>query len=117
MSQRDGFSTGFIAGTIVGGILGGAIGALLATQRSSEQAADPDRRNANPAEPSTRRQRRQIKATSEQSIEIARRSLEDKIAQLNETIDEVRLTLGQVNGGQSGENAERVSRREEDITR
>jgi hypothetical protein len=29
---------------------------------------------------------------------MARRSLEDKIAQLNETIDEVRLSLGNVNG-------------------
>jgi gas vesicle protein len=114
VSQRDGFSTGFIAGTIVGGVLGGAIGALLATQRSSEQAADPDRRNANLASSNNRRSRRQFKAASEQSIEIARRSLEDKIAQLNETIDEVRLTLGQVNGGQVGE-SERVPHREEDI--
>lgn len=116
MSQRDGFSTGFIAGTIVGGVLGGAIGALLATQRSSEQAADPERRNANLAESNNRRSRRQFKATSEQGIEIARRSLEDKIAQLNETIDEVRLTLGQVNGGQLGD-SERISRKEEDIPR
>lgn len=116
MSQRDGFSTGFIAGTIVGSVLGGAIGALLATQRSSEQAADPDRRNGNLAEPNSKRSRRQFKATSEQSIEIARRSLEDKIAQLNETIDEVRLTLGQVNGTQLGE-SERVPLKEEDIPR
>lgn len=114
MSQRDGFSTGFIAGTIVGGVLGGAIGALLATQKSSEQAADPDRRNANLPEPNNRR--RQFKAASEQSIELARRSLEDKIAQLNETIDEVRLTLGQVNGSQLGD-SERVPLKEEDIPR
>lgn len=115
MSQRDGFSTGFIAGTIVGGVLGGAIGALLATQRSSEQAADPERRNTNLVGSNNRRSRRQFKATSEQSIEIARRSLEDKIAQLNETIDEVRLTLGQVNGDRVG-NTERVPNREEDVT-
>lgn len=116
MSQRDGFTGGFIAGTIVGGILGGAIGALLATQRSSELAADPDRRNANLLD-NNKRSRRQFKAaTPDQGIEIARRSLEDKIAQLNETIDEVRLTLGQVNGDRLGD-SERTSRSEEDITR
>ena len=48
-----------------------------------------------------------MKATSsEQTIEVARRSLEDKIAQLNETIDEVRMSLGNVNGNQSPSNVE-----------
>ena len=100
MNQRDGFTGGFIAGTIVGSLLGGAIGALLASGRSSELAADAVRRNPNLSEGNnSKRQRRQFKAAnSEQSIELARRSLEDKIAQLNETIDEVRLTLVEVNG-------------------
>ncbi len=34
-------------------------------------------------------------------METARRSLEDKIAQLNATIDEVRQQLGNVNGNPS----------------
>lgn len=115
MNQRDGFSSGFIAGTVVGGVVGGLIGALLASQRSSELVEDTDRRNASLSQAnSNRRHRRQFKAaTPEQSIEIARRSLEDKIAQLNETIDEVRLTLGQVNGNQSGGNPEQTSLRED----
>lgn len=102
MNQRDGFSSGFIAGTLVGGIVGGLLGTLLASsQRASELEETESRRNANLPPNSSRRQRRQFKsANSEQSIEMARRSLEDKIAQLNETIDEVRLTLGQVNGNQ-----------------
>lgn len=118
MNQRDGFTGGFIAGTIVGSLLGGAIGALIASGRSSELPADADRRNPNLSEGNnSKRQRRQFKAAnSDQSIELARRSLEDKIAQLNETIDEVRLTLGQVNGVQPLEEPERVERGD-DITR
>ncbi len=116
MNQRDGFNSGFIAGTVVGGVVGGLIGALLASQRSSELAEDTEsRRNASlPQTNSSKRQRRQFKsANSEQGIEMARRSLEDKIAQLNETIDEVRLTLGQVKGERSEENPESTLLRED----
>jgi gas vesicle protein len=102
MNQRDGFGGGFIAGTIVGGVVGGVIGALLASQTAKELADGVPRRNQNlPDTTNNKRKRRQLKAfSSEQGIETARRSLEDKIAQLNETIDEVRLTLGEVNGSQ-----------------
>jgi hypothetical protein len=41
-------------------------------------------------------------------MENARRSLEDKIAQLNATIDEVRQQLGNVNGASIGETEERA---------
>lgn len=102
MNQRDSFSTGFLAGTIVGGVVGGFLGAILA-QRASESTADVEpRRNGSLSDANNSRvKRRQIKATnSDASIETARRSLEDKIAQLNETIDEVRLTLGDVNRNQ-----------------
>lgn len=95
MNQRDGFTGGFIAGTIVGGILGGAIGALLV--RDKADLAISERRNNNLSDANHTKRQRRFKAANEQSIEMARRSLEDKIAQLNETIDEVRLTLGQVN--------------------
>ncbi len=100
MSQGDGFASGFIAGTVVGGIVGGVVGALLASRVISESAIDAEpRRKANLAEGNNSRpKRRPLKASSEQTIELARRSLEDKIAQLNETIDEVRLNLGNVNG-------------------
>ena len=119
MNQRDGFTSGFIAGTLVGGLVGGLIGALVASGRVSELAEEAEpRRNANLSDANnSKRKRRQLKAaSSEQGIEMARRSLEDKIAQLNETIDEVRLTLGQVNGNQPQENIERTSLGE-DITR
>jgi len=103
MNQRDGFGGGFIAGTIVGGVVGGVIGALLASQTAKELTAGVETgRNKNLSDANnSKRKRRQLKAfSSEQGIETARRSLEDKIAQLNETIDEVRLTLGEVNGSQ-----------------
>ena len=101
MNQRDGFSTGFLAGTIVGGVVGGFLGAILA-QRASELTAVEPRRNGSLSDANNSKvKRRQLTAThSDASIETARRSLEDKIAQLNETIDEVRLTLGDVNRNQ-----------------
>ena len=101
MNQRDGFASGFLAGTIVGGLVGGVLGALLASQRTGGAAADVEpRMNGSLSDANNiKGKRRQLKASSsEQSIEAARRSLEDKIAQLNETIDDVRLTLGNVNG-------------------
>lgn len=115
MNQRDGFANGFIAGSVIGGIVGGVIGALLTTQRNNESIVEGEpRRNTNLSEVApSRRKRGQLKASSEQSIEMARRSLEDKIAQLNETIDEVRLTLGQVNGQPIPENSEQTSQDEE----
>jgi len=115
MNQRDGFTSGFLAGTLVGGVVGGLIGAIVASQTAKESSADIEpRRNANlPNANSSKGKRRQLKASySEQSIEAARRSLDDKIAQLNETIDEVRLTLGKVNGQPQG-NAEQVPLRED----
>lgn len=115
MNQRDGFTSGFLAGTLVGGLVGGLIGAIVASQAAKDSSADVEsRRNNNLSDAnSSKSKRRQIKASySEQSIEAARRSLEDKIAQLNETIDEVRLTLGTVNGQTEG-NTEHSSMREE----
>lgn len=117
MNQRDGFTGGFIFGTLVGGVVGGMIGAILASKSASESAAQIEpHNNANlPDANNTKAKRRQIKASSysEQSIEAARRSLEDKIAQLNETIDEVRLTLGNVNSNQTeGKTTERSSVRD-----
>jgi hypothetical protein len=48
--------------------------------------------------------KRQLRAATEQNMEVARRGLEDKIAQLNDAIDDVRQQLGTVNGnGESGE--------------
>ena len=86
MSQRDSFPGGFFAGAIFGGLVGGVLGALLTSRRSNES----DREDQSLLEPST-----------EENIEVARRSLEDKIAQLDLAIDDVRQRLGAVNGNTS----------------
>lgn len=105
MSQRDGFTSGFIAGAILGGLVGGVIGAVVAGQRDNEEEeTDHSLLNAARSEAkSIKSRKRQLKA--EERIEVARRSLEDKIAQLNTAIDDVRQQLGTVNG-----NAEKLER-------
>lgn len=80
MNQRDGFTGGFIAGAIFGGVVGGVLGTLL-TQRSYLKEDEI-------LEPGTAR-----KLSTEESIEGARRRLEDKIAQLNLAIDDVRQRM------------------------
>jgi gas vesicle protein len=100
MSQRDGFTGGFLAGVVVGGLVGGLIGALVAGQRDSEGEQSLLKSDRSEAKPIKGRKRQ---LSSEESIEAARRSLEDKIAQLNSAIDDVRQQLGTVNG-----NPERV---------
>lgn len=100
MSQRDGFAVGFLAGSLVGGVVGGILGTLLASRINNET---PDTEtpilNTDLGELKVdKNNKRHLESSSEQRIEVARRSLEDKIAQLNQTIDEVRQQLGNVNG-------------------
>ncbi|MBD0388310.1 MAG: hypothetical protein ICV54_17840 [Nostoc sp. C3-bin3] len=104
MSQRDGFASGFLAGAVFGSVVGGVLGALIASRRDdSELLADEETELTNNPDEGKRisGKRRQMKASENQSMEMetARRSLEDKIAQLNATIDDVRKQLGNVNGG------------------
>ncbi len=87
MSQQNGFGSGFIFGSIIGGVVGGLLGTALAN-RSEKQVVEQDNTIL-----------RSGKATpfdSEESIELARHGLEDKIAQLNLAIDDVRQQLGSV---------------------
>ncbi|MBE9168905.1 hypothetical protein IQ238_15765 [Pleurocapsales cyanobacterium LEGE 06147] len=88
MSERNNFSGGFILGSIVGGVIGGVLGTLLAS-RSENRTIKQDK--------SLLQSDTATKLGTEESIEIARRSLEDKIAQLNTAIDDVRQQLGAVN--------------------
>ena len=88
MSQKDNFGNGFVLGSIVGGVVGGILGTLLATK--TETAVSRQKRVIKEGKPP-------IDFTSEQSIEYARHGLEDKIAQLNLAIDEVRQQLDSVN--------------------
>jgi hypothetical protein len=98
MSQQDNFSGGFILGAIVGGVVGGIFGVALATAKT----AGPIANEADPKVPRPAR-RRPLRVPSEasvteQSMEVARQGLEDRIAQLNDAIDDVRQQLGSVNG-------------------
>jgi gas vesicle protein len=107
MSQRDGFTSGFLAGALVGGLIGGVIGVLVTAQRenNNEEGEKPLLNSSSREAKAIKGKRRQLKA--EESIEGARRSLEDKIAQLNMAIDDVRQQLGAVNGNASEVDRER----------
>lgn len=110
MSQRDGFAGGFFAGAIVGSVVGGVLGALVVSRRD-EMPEEEIQQLASVGEAKKKQaaRRQQIKLSDTESMETARRSLEDKIAQLNATIDEVRQQLGNVNGAStSGETSERT---------
>lgn len=97
MSQRDNFGNGFLLGAIVGGTVGGLIGAILASRNSGELPLDPDLQPLEGDEAENdrctdRTDRRSLsrRRLDEIRMENARRSLEGKIAQLNEAIDDVR---------------------------
>ena len=104
MSQRDNFSGGFLLGTVFGSVVGGVLGAVVASRVLNPQSEEP-LLTASQADPrlNTKPKRRSLKATDGKAdMEVARRSLEDKIAQLNDAIDDVRQQLGGVNGAESG---------------
>jgi hypothetical protein len=115
MSQRDGFSSGFFLGTIVGGLIGGAVGALLATRQlgAESETEEPNSNSSSRALEAKPVKKRLFKASGAQTVdmETARRSLEDKIAQLNDAIDDVRDQLSGVNGVVLGDAEARESRR------
>jgi gas vesicle protein len=88
MSNRDGFTSGLVFGSVLGGLVGGVLGVVLSSRLSKE--------------PSTRERselnRQSDNSQESENIETARLSLEDKIAQLNQAIDDVRHQLNTVNG-------------------
>ena len=84
MSQRDGFTGGFLTGTILGGIVGGIIGAVVASRLDDKE---------DKGQSSLFESEQPDGLSSEESIEMARHRLEDKIAQLNHAIDDVRQQL------------------------
>ena len=93
MSQQDNFGSGFLLGTLFGGVLGGVVGAVVASRvidgRSEEETLRLENSEGENVE---------TLGPSEEEMEVARRGLEDKIAQLNSAIDDVRQRLGGVNG-------------------
>lgn len=90
MSQNDGFGSGFVLGSIVGGIVGGLLGASLVNYRDKQTSKQENKPLADGGQP--------VNLATEESIEVARHRLEDKIAQLNLAIDDVRQQLETVNG-------------------
>ena len=86
MSEQNGFGSGFILGSIVGGVVGGILGTVLSNRHDRPASKQRDRLANN----------KEISFNSEESIELARHGLEDKIAQLNLAIDDVRQQLGSV---------------------
>lgn len=99
MSQQGNFVGGFLLGTVVGGVVGGIVGVLV-TSRLSQSAMVEEEHAISKLDSTERKsgRKRQLRASTEQNMETARRGLEDKIAQLNEAIDDVRQQLGAVNG-------------------
>lgn len=95
MSQQEGLTSAFIAGTVVGGVIGGVLGAILAARYGNDGESQQDSLVATPNPIKRGRGKKESPGSSdEESIEAARRSLEDKIAQLNDAIDDVRRQLG-----------------------
>lgn len=90
MSQKNGFSSGFILGSIVGGVIGGILGTVLAKRNEQSSSVDNHYDNSS-LEAGT-----EVRFNADESIEMARHGLEDKIAQLNLAIDDVRQQLGSV---------------------
>jgi hypothetical protein len=97
MSQRDNFAAGFFVGAIFGSIAGGIVATTLASRRDSSIGGENRLRNG-----------KAINLDSEEGMEMARRALEDRIAQLNLAIDDVRHQLGEV-GEANERNRERES--------
>lgn len=93
MSQHDHFGSGFLWGTLFGGILGGVVGAVVASRVGRDMDGDDSEGLLPSSEEGDRL------APNEADMELARRGLEDKIAQLNTAIDDVRQRLG---GGVNG---------------
>ncbi len=93
MSNRDGFGTGFWLGTIVGGVVGGVIGATIASQRANRLEDETDRGLLS-GELDDKRPLKSRRLRTADRMELARRSLDDKINDLNSAIDSVRSSIG-----------------------
>ncbi|NMG59978.1 hypothetical protein E1H12_15995 [Geitlerinema sp. P-1104] len=91
MSNRNGFTGGFLAGAIFGSVVGGVLGTVLATRNNPNSRNDDDSNSRLPERDSNN------PLLNPEGMESARRNLEDKIAQLNDTIDDVREQLHVVN--------------------
>jgi len=104
MSQQDGFANGLMLGTLIGGVVGGVLGAVLSSRLDARLASEEEKgvtAGETDSQPGTVKRRLKAPGSENVETEATRRSLEDKIAQLNATIDDVRKQLGNVNNNSS----------------
>ncbi|WP_071518626.1 hypothetical protein [Geitlerinema sp. PCC 9228] len=94
MSNREGFTGGFLTGVLLGGAIGTVAGLLIGSRRSQEEEDELLLSSQGSPEKGSTNQRQA--ANTDENIEANRRNLENKIAQLNEAIDEVRQQLHSV---------------------
>lgn len=105
MSQQDNFSTGFLLGAVVGGVVGGVLGSILVKRLPDDQATVNENDRLPEVKTPAKRPLRSAPLNQQEqesaNSDTARRSLEDKIAQLNDAIDDVRDQLKRVGGSGS----------------
>ena len=97
-NQNDKFVGGFLAGTIFGSIAGGLVGTWLATKLSDRLVDEDDPEGGLSQGPMAKLRRQTFGRSEELTMEDARQGLEERIAQLNDAIDQARQQLSQVNG-------------------
>ncbi len=85
MSQRSGFGSGFLLGALFGGVVGGVAGAIAASRIKQQDRIGSDGEWIDGDD--------SLPFNTEENMEVARRSLENKIAQLNGAIDDVRQQM------------------------
>jgi gas vesicle protein len=107
MSNRDGFSGGFWLGTLVGGIVGGIVGASIADRRTNRIAAETENGRISGAN-GERRPFKSSRSRTLDRMELARQSLDRKINDLNNAIDSVRSSIGNVTEEAIDESVERL---------
>ena len=105
--NRSDFLTGLVAGAFMGGVVGGVLGAVLTQQLAPGKSKATRRRRSTKSRRSRRDATRRRLAASVDSQELlnevrqdadlaiaeARRSLEDKISQLNAAIEDTRANF------------------------
>ena len=93
-NQGDRFLGGFIAGSLFGGLVGGLIGSYLVNKLGDSML---DEESDGSIEGTLKSARNLLRRSDDLTVEDAREGLEDKIAELNDAIDQARQQLSHVN--------------------